>query len=75
MSSLLAFKASKSITKLTGLEGQVSSNLAISCPQAISFNFCLNITCLLYDAETLSSSLEDTKPRPKWALDIALLAH
>ena len=28
-----------------------------------------------FDAETLSSSLEDTKPRPKWALDIAILAH
>ena len=28
-----------------------------------------------FDAETLSSSLKDTKPRHEWALGLALLAH
>ena len=28
-----------------------------------------------FDAETLSSSLEDTQPRPEWALNFTLLAQ
>ena len=28
-----------------------------------------------FDAETLSSSIKDTQPRPEWALRLALLAH
>ena len=28
-----------------------------------------------FDAETLSSSLKDTQPRPEWALGLALLAQ
>ena len=28
-----------------------------------------------FDAETLSSSIKDTQPRPEWVLRLALLAH